>query len=359
MTLLGVFIFKLNHNLFVHDCMHRLATFPPELLSEIFSHLQQLPLTYYYDTYSLGAGVDKCWAERNKSIRALSQTCRALKDALQPWVWQRIDCCFIPETAQSLWYKYVMENLQRKAEGMRSMSLEIRQSVRIITILTSKFCVDETFSALRGLLEVLPQLQTIHVVRCKTAGACSKALKGLVIPTVTTLVTTTETANALTLACPNTTHLRCAGGIGGSVVGGLRSVQKCQILDGMIDWVKDLKLVDRLVINAPSTLHTLEIRRPVSWDLGILSENTAPTEWVQVIPKLSRLKGLRKLVITFPKSGKESFDVASVDAAKEVMKGLASRSGAGTTLIVRSVIAPHYSHQRKEDYVVSEDIVVF
>lgn len=242
--------------------MHRLATFPPELLSEIFSHLQQLPLTFYYDTYHLRAGIDNRWAERNKSIRALSQTCRALKDALQPWVWHRIDCCFIPETAQSLWYKYVMENLRRKAEGMKSMPLEILQSVRcvshqnrssvlmnlsprIITIVTSKHCVDETFTALRGLLEVLPQLQTIQVLHCKTPGAFSKALKGLAIPTVTTLVTPTETANALTLACPNTTHIRCAGGIGGSVVGGLKSIKKCQILDGMIDWVKDLKLVDR------------------------------------------------------------------------------------------------------------------
>ncbi|PBK62070.1 hypothetical protein ARMSODRAFT_964447 [Armillaria solidipes] len=340
--------------------MHRLATFPPELLSEIFSHLQQLPLTFYYDTYCLSTGIDSRWAERNKSIRALSQTCRALKDALQPWVWQRIDCCFIPETAQSLWYKFVMENLQRKAEGMKSMPLEIRQSVRIITILTSKYCVDETFSALRGLLEVLPQLQTIQVLHCKAPGAFSKALKGLAISTVTTLVTPTETANVLTLACPNTTHIRCAGGIGGSVVGGLRCIKKCQILDGMIDWVKDLKLVDRLVKNAPSVLHTLEIRRPVNNGLGILSQSTAPTEWVQVIPKLSHLKGLRKLVLTFPKSEEEPSDVASIHAAKKVMKGLASSSRTTTTLIVRRVIAPHYSHQlSKEDYAVSEDIFVF
>ncbi|KAK0209897.1 hypothetical protein IW262DRAFT_1468203 [Armillaria fumosa] len=336
--------------------MHHLATFPPELLSEIFSHLQQLPLTFYHDTYYVRAKIDNGYAERNKSIRALSHTCQALKDALQPWVWQRFDCCFIPETAQSAWYKYAMENLQRKAEGMKNMPVEIL----IITIITSTYRVAETFSALRRLLEVLPQLQTIQVLHCKTPGAFSKALKGLVIPTVTTLVTPTETANGLTLACPNTTHIRCAGGIGGSVVGGLKFIKKCQILDGMIDWVKDLKLVDRLVKNAPSTLHTLEIRRPVNNGLGILSQNTPPTEWVEVIPKLSRLKGLRKLVLTFPKSEEEPSDVASINAAKKVMTELARSSRATTTLIVRRIIAPHYSHQlSEEDYMFSEDVFIF
>ncbi len=115
-----------------------------------------------------------------------------------------------------------------------------------------------------------------------------------------------------------------------------------------------------LVKNAPSTFHTLEIRRPVNSCLGILSQNTAPTQWVQVIPKLSRLTGLRKLVLTFPKSEEEPSDVASIDAAKKVMTGLASSSGAATTLIVRRVIAPHYSHQLgEEDYVVSEEVFVF
>ncbi len=115
-----------------------------------------------------------------------------------------------------------------------------------------------------------------------------------------------------------------------------------------------------LVKNAPSTLHTLEIRRPVNSGLGILSQNTAPTQWVQVIPKLSRLTGLRKLVLTFPKSEEEPSDVASIDAAKKVMTGLASSSGAATTLIVRRIIAPHYSHQlSEEDYVVSEEVFVF
>ncbi|PBK85878.1 hypothetical protein ARMGADRAFT_1169357 [Armillaria gallica] len=322
--------------------MHRLATSPPELLSEIFSHLQQLPLTFYYDTYYLQAGIDNRWAERNKNIRVLSQTCRALKDAFQPWVWHRIDYCFIPETAQSLWYKYVMENLRRKAEGMKSMPLEILRSVRIITIVTSKHCVDETFTAFVDSWRFCRSAQGLgHSDRDHlgdTNGDGERADLGM---------------------SEYNTHTVCWR-YWGSVVGGLKSIKKSQILDGMIDWVKDLKLVDRLVKNAPSTFHTLEIRRPVNSCLGILSQNTAPTQWVQVIPKVSRLTGLRKLVLTFPKSEEEPSDVASIDAAKKVMMGLASSSGAATTLIVRRVIAPHYSHQLgEEDYVVSEEVFVF
>ncbi|KAK0471504.1 hypothetical protein IW261DRAFT_1612060 [Armillaria novae-zelandiae] len=355
---LGVFIFKSNHNLFVHNCMHRLATFPPELLSEIFSHLQQLPLTFYFVTSYVRIRINHRYAERNKSIRALSQTCRALKDVLQPWVWQRLDCCFMPETARSTWHNYAMENLQRKAEGMKSMPVEIQRNVRIITIILSTHRVAETFPALRGLLEALPQLQTIHVLKCDSPVLFSKALNGLLIPTVKTLVTPTETAKGLTLACPNTTHIRCAGGVGGSVVQGLKSVKKCQILDGTIDWVTDLKLVDRLVENAPSTLHTLEICKRENRRLGI--HNVAPAQWVQVIPKLSRMKGLRKLILTFPKSEEEPSDVASVNAAKELMKGLASSSRAATMLIVRCTITPHSSHQlSEEDYAFSEDVFVF
>ncbi len=96
-----------------------------------------------------------------------------------------------------------------------------------------------------------------------------------------------------------------------------------------------------LVKYAP-LLTSLEIRRPVNRGLGIGSQNTAPVDWVDVIPGLSGLKNLRVLTLTFPRRDEVPTDVPIINAARKVMRNSALKGE--KTLIVRRVEAPHYNN---------------
>lgn len=97
----------------------RLAVLPPELFDEIVAYFPTLPLDWYYDT---STGVpDSLYAERAETLRALSQTCKAMRIAALPRLWARLDICFVPTRARGTWYKYVMQNLKRKADGLQTL----------------------------------------------------------------------------------------------------------------------------------------------------------------------------------------------------------------------------------------------
>ncbi|KAK7681712.1 hypothetical protein QCA50_015059 [Cerrena zonata] len=321
----------------------KLADLPPELFDEILSHLLVIPLDFYYDTFydtKYGSLPHPKFRERTDALRALAGTCAALRAAAYHRLWSRLDICFIPIKSSGTWYKYVMQSIQIKAKGVINSSDNLKNSIRNITLMLSKSDVKETMTALARLFSVLPNLTTIQVVTCKIPGDFTKAMQGIVLPNVRTVVVPTD-CHAVLKSCPNATHVRCAGGTGITLVGSLRAC-KCEKLDGMIDWVKDMKVVDRLVKNAPN-LREIEIRRPVSWGLGILTQNTTPQQWSQVIPKLAQLQKLRIIVLSFPGQEEIPSDRVSIEAARVVLKNSALKEKEERKLIIRRVIAQHNS----------------
>ncbi|KAJ7489215.1 hypothetical protein FB451DRAFT_1080703 [Mycena latifolia] len=311
----------------------RLVQLPPELFDAIIENYATLPTTFYYDTADIPL---LKYYERTDALTALSQTCSSLRDITLPRLWERLDICRVPEKAHSTWYKYTMLALERKANGIAVSP--VRHHVRTLTLLFSKSKPDAALAALWNMLPKLPNLRMIHVINCKTPGfAKSLADVKLELPNVTTLFLPNE-ASVLQRICPNATHVRCVGGSGSSLVSAL--TPKTEVFDGMVDWT-DTKLVDRLAKKAPN-LRTLELRRPVNNGLGIESQNTAPAEWAQAIPKLAPLKKLTELILTFPAADEKPNDAVSVTAARTLL-----RAGTGVTerkLVVRRVIAPHYTH---------------
>ncbi len=101
------------------DVLPRLAALPPELFDEIVAYFPTLPLDWYYDT-SMGVPENK-YMERADTLRALSQTSRAMRMVTLPRLWARLDICFVPTRARGTWYKYVMQNLKRKADGLQTL----------------------------------------------------------------------------------------------------------------------------------------------------------------------------------------------------------------------------------------------
>lgn len=88
--------------------------------------------------------------------------------------------------------------------------------------------------------------------------------------------------------------------------------------------------------------------------LGIFSQDSAPSEWAEVIPALSGLTNLRTLIITFPsfesRPDVKQTDEKTVEVAKRVLQGLArSQKDVEKSLVVRRVVAPHYENGFKRD----------
>ncbi|KAF8140729.1 hypothetical protein K438DRAFT_699934 [Mycena galopus ATCC 62051] len=236
--------------------------------------------------------------------------------------------------------------IERKANGIAVSP--VRHHVRTLTLMFSKSQPAAALAALWNMLPKLPNLRIIQVITCKTPGfAKSLTDSKLELPNVTTLFIPSQ-VSIFQRICPNATHVCCVNGSGASLMSAL--TDKTEVFDGQVDWT-DLKLqvVARLVKNAPN-LRTLEVRRPVNSGLGIASQNTAPPEWAQIIPKLAPLKKLTKLILTFPAAEEMPGEAASLEAARMLMRK--SAAGNERQLVVRRVVAPHYTHQGQEEEVV-------
>ncbi|KAJ7769683.1 hypothetical protein DFH07DRAFT_938232 [Mycena maculata] len=313
-----------------------------ELFDKIFADYSTIPDAFYINTHSLH-DLSKFF-ERTDALTALSQTCRAMRDITLPRLWTRLDICRITDPVQiSQWYEtpIIMAALERKASGI-AVSI-VRQHVQTLTLLLSSHEPDAPLTALWNMLPKLPNLRKIQLLASACGTEVLKKTLGnakLELPNVTTLFLEDGNAEFFQRICPNTTHIRCVAefveGSGGDLL--LALTPKTERLDGMIDW-RDLSLVDRLVANAPN-LRTLEIRRPVDAELRIFSQDKAPAEWAQMIPKLVSLKHLAELVLTFPGEHEAADDAASIAAARMLMR--TSRVAGPRRLVIRCVIAPHY-----------------
>lgn len=114
-------------------CIPPLATVPAEVLDEIFDYF----LTFPPMSTSMPASMcnwskppNLQYSERTVALRAVSQTCRALRRVILPRLWSRIDACWVPEDERGHWYKYVMQELKRRARGVSAADPALRAQVR-------------------------------------------------------------------------------------------------------------------------------------------------------------------------------------------------------------------------------------
>jgi hypothetical protein len=87
----------------------------------MLSYLAVLPLTFYHDVSPThNAYPPLNYRERTDVLRALSQTCVALRQVTLPLLWERLEAAWVPEAKTGTWYKYVTMELERKAKGVMS-----------------------------------------------------------------------------------------------------------------------------------------------------------------------------------------------------------------------------------------------
>jgi hypothetical protein len=96
--------------------------------------------------------------------------------------------------------------------------------------------LSNTLSSLTALLQpnTLVNLHTIHVIDCNSSGPLTKALAGVKLPNVRTVIVP-DTAHGVLQSCPNATEVRCVGGNGLKVISSLKYC-KCEVFEGCAAW---------------------------------------------------------------------------------------------------------------------------
>lgn len=109
------------------------ARLPPELFDEIISYFPILPPTFYANTAPVPIP-SLNHRQRTDVLRALSQSCRSLRQVAFPRLWRRLDVCFVPESSSGSWYQFCNANLKKKAEGVINSGHTLQNYIRCVCL---------------------------------------------------------------------------------------------------------------------------------------------------------------------------------------------------------------------------------
>ncbi|KAJ7607789.1 hypothetical protein DFH06DRAFT_1249608 [Mycena polygramma] len=148
------------------------------------------------------------YRERPETLRALSQTCRALRGIFLPLLWEHLEACFIPKTAAT-WGTRVAKVLLDRCKGlMKSESL--RSYVRIVSVSFSSYHIDEVVPLFAKCLVSLPNLDTLHILhlQSKFEETVIAAFKNIELPSTRAIILPSY-AHSILAACPNARDVSC------------------------------------------------------------------------------------------------------------------------------------------------------
>jgi hypothetical protein len=219
---------------------------PSELLLEIVSHF---PTILIDEIIANPRILPVAYRERFASLRALSQTCRELREVCLPLAWERLEACTTADNRQSMFFKEVGNNLERKCNGLMQsthllphvrcvIATEIQSVgviltfwlpilIRIVTVSLTRYQTSTILPAFANCLAVLPNLHTIQVVHAHSqmTTAIKTAFEGHTFPSVRTIIVP-SCAHEILRRCPGVEDLTCNEDDGSKLIGALASA-KC------------------------------------------------------------------------------------------------------------------------------------
>ncbi|KAJ6597599.1 hypothetical protein DFH09DRAFT_867113, partial [Mycena vulgaris] len=209
-----------------------LPSLPAETLHEIVSHFPGVPVPC---TAYTGRCLSANHLARPETLRALSETCRRLRDVLIALSWERVEVCAsrrIPEGSSDsfsveLWSsisKELVRELVRQTEVITIRNPSFSEHVRVVSVVLTGWCAETVYPEFFSFLSLLPNLHTIQILLVpgvfhKTIRSSCRpcipspmdgALAGRVFPTVRTLALHFN-AFDLVKCCPNVERLTTIG----------------------------------------------------------------------------------------------------------------------------------------------------
>ncbi|KAJ6597577.1 hypothetical protein DFH09DRAFT_1304371 [Mycena vulgaris] len=211
-----------------------LPSLPVEILHEIISHFIGVPVpcTVFMDGVLSGTHL-----ARSEALRALSETCRRLRDVLIASAWERIEACAsmgIAEGHPRLSSLYVLSRSSIQTELARELVRHIEvitirnpslaEHVRVVSVVLTEWCAETVYPEFFSSLSLLPNLNTIQILlvprlfyktmrsiyRPPIPNPMAGAFAGRVFPTVRTLALHLN-AFDLVKCCPNVERFTLIG----------------------------------------------------------------------------------------------------------------------------------------------------
>ncbi|KAF5330541.1 hypothetical protein D9619_005233 [Psilocybe cf. subviscida] len=313
----------------------RVLDLPLELWTETLTYLRQIPspmtsVDFMILAYPRNYNIPAEFLERTDVLRALSQTCRRLRNVFLPLVWQQLDTCVMRSPSGS-WFHTFGQSIIRKSIFVQQ-NPELGAFVRTMTVSLSLYAAGNVLPELVRALHNLPNLHTLQVFRVtkfkKMGSALRIAFDGHVFPQIKTMGVPLYGHHILK-CCPNVTRI-FSYGPSTKLIGTI--AKYCQQLEdfyGFYNYSRsgDKKSGKRLVKAAPN-LRIIEFSSHVSPD------------------RIKALAGLKKLctiifhtVQSYDSSPPQPFDaleaeqnVLCVKAASALLKQ--SRSADKTRTVV-------------------------
>lgn len=205
---------------------------PPELLLEIISHFQFLPIPYKDgNQHSYEKILPEVYLERTDILRALSQTCQYWRQMFLPMQWQCLDVVS-SHSSSGAWYKTLGESLIRKSQLVCEMpelasyvryvlfnratvptpraEALLRRTCRSVSVCLSRYSMRRVLPALVSMIEHLPNLETLQIIRTHhhMVTPLKEAFQGHVFPQIQSL-SLPSYAHHILRCCPNVIKVSC------------------------------------------------------------------------------------------------------------------------------------------------------
>ncbi|KAK2462993.1 hypothetical protein APHAL10511_004980 [Amanita phalloides] len=131
---------------------------PPELLLDILSYMQVMPIPCIH-------GPTSAYKEKRMAFCALSRTCRSLRSALLPFVWERIEVC-TPDASHCFddgFYTDIATDLLQQLEAVTSEP-SFASFVNTVNVMISGYSGYKVLREFARCLALMPNLRTIQII---------------------------------------------------------------------------------------------------------------------------------------------------------------------------------------------------
>ncbi|KAF5330546.1 hypothetical protein D9619_005234 [Psilocybe cf. subviscida] len=247
----------------------RVLDLPLELWTETLTYLRHMPspmtsVDFQILAYPRNYNIPLEYLERTDVLRALSQTCRRLRNVFQPLAWQQLNTCVMRNRAGS-WFHTFGPSILRKSIFVQQ-NPELGTFVRTMIISISLYAAGNVLPELVRALHNLPNLHTLQIFRVtkskKMGSALRIAFDGHVFPQIKTMGVPVYGHHILK-CCPNVIRIFSYGACPNLIGTIAKYCQRLEELYGFYNHSRygDEKSGKRLVKAAPN-LRIIEFSVP-------------------------------------------------------------------------------------------------
>ncbi|KAJ7187132.1 hypothetical protein C8R46DRAFT_285000 [Mycena filopes] len=155
--------------------------------------------------------VPPAYRERPAALRALSQTCRALRVIFLPLLWEYLEACFPSKDGNEAWHTRVANVLLDRCKALvKAENVGLARYVRVVSVSLSRHNITILAPWFARCLAALPNLDTLHILylRSKWEETVAVAFEVTALPGVRTIILPSS-ARGILAACPNVRDVSC------------------------------------------------------------------------------------------------------------------------------------------------------